>query len=99
MEFYRKAQTAEFSSDDFETVMLRAKQGDVVYCDPPYIPISETANFTTYSAGGFRREQQLRLAQLAEELSDRGIAVLISNHHNDFTKRAYSSAFITSFDV
>lgn len=99
MFFYHKSQTAEFVAEDFETVMQRAVPGDVIYCDPPYVPLSDTANFTSYSAGGFGPEEQLRLARVAEELSNRGIPVLISNHRNDFTLNAYSGAQIESFDV
>lgn len=99
MMFYHKSQDTEFTSEDFESVMSRAKPGDVVYCDPPYVPLSATSNFTEYSAGGFGPKEQLRLAELAKALSGRGISVLLSNHHNDFTLQAYSSAQITSFDV
>jgi DNA adenine methylase len=99
MFFYHKAQTAEFLAEDFETVMRRAVPGDVIYCDPPYVPYSETANFTNYSADGFGPEDQLRLARVAEELAERGIPVLISNHHNEFTLKAYAAAEIQSFDV
>lgn len=97
--FYQKAQAAEFTSEDFETVMRRAQPGDVIYCDPPYVPLSDTANFTSYSAGGFGAKEQLRLARAAEELSKRAIPVLVSNHHNAFTVRAYSAAEISAFDV
>jgi DNA adenine methylase len=99
MFFYHKSQTAKFLSEDFETIMQRAVPGDVFYCDPPYVPLSETANFTNYRAGGFGPEEQLRLVRIAEELSNSGIPVLISNHRTDFTLDAYSAAQIESFDV
>ncbi|SHJ50470.1 DNA adenine methylase [Alicyclobacillus tolerans] len=97
--FYQKAQTAHFISEDFESVMNQAELGDVIYCDPPYVPISQTANFTSYHANGFGPEEQLRLAKVAEELSKKGIPVLISNHFSDFTLKAYSLAEISIFDV
>lgn len=99
MLFYHKSQSATFSSEDFETVLAGAQPGDVIYCDPPYVPLSATANFTSYSAGGFGREEQLRLVQVAEDLSARGIAVLVSNHLNEWTLNAYANAEITFFDV
>lgn len=99
MMFYQKSQMAEFTSMDFEAVMRRAKLGDIIYCDPPYVPLSTTANFTSYSAGGFGPDEHLRLAQVADKLSKQGIPVLISNHHNEFTREAYSSAEITAFEV
>ncbi|MDQ0190325.1 Dam family site-specific DNA-(adenine-N6)-methyltransferase [Alicyclobacillus cycloheptanicus] len=97
--FHRKAQFADLRCEDFETVMLQARPGDVVYCDPPYVPLSNTANFTSYHASGFGLEQQQRLAQLARTLAEHGIPVLISNHYNEFTRVTYASAAITAFHV
>lgn len=97
--FYHKAQDADFSSKDFEAVMRDARSGDVIYCDPPYVPLSTTANFTSYSAEGFSLTEQLRLAQVAADTAARDIPVVISNHDNDFTRTAYNGAVIMSFDV
>lgn len=97
--FYKKAQRAEFMCCDFEKTMLQAKPGDVVYADPPYVAISPTANFTSYSAGGFGRDEQLRLVAIAKKLVSQGIPVLISNHDVEFARNLYSSAKIISFEV
>lgn len=99
MMFYYKSQSALFTCDDFETVMKRAIRGDVIYCDPPYVPMSPTANFTNYSAGGFGPIEQQRLAKTAKEMSQQGIHVLISNHDNDITQDMYTTAQITTFQV
>ena len=90
--FLQKAKRASFSCKDFEYVMRKAKQGDVIYCDPPYAPLSHTANFTAYSKEGFGPDEQRRLAMLAKELSNKGITVLISNHHTNFTREVYKGA-------
>ncbi len=90
--FYEKAQRAEFVQMDFASVMDNVKTGDVVYCDPPYVPLSTSSNFTTYSAGGFDLPQQQQLAKLAEQTRKRGIPVLISNHNTTFTRKAYRTA-------
>jgi len=97
--FHEKAKRATFLQSDFRTIMLNAQSGDVVYCDPPYVPLSKTSNFTDYAAGGFGYEQQTLLAELAEELRSRGVPVLISNHDTDFTRDAYKAAEIKAFDV
>lgn len=98
--FHVKAQKAEFVLSSFEIIIQSAKIGDVVYCDPPYVPLSPSANFTSYSAGGFNMEKQQHLADLANETSARGIAMLISNHNTSFTLKAYSKATkITKFHV
>jgi len=60
--------------------MHSAGSGSVVYCDPPYAPLSATANFTAYHTNSFSMEQQQHLARLAETLADSRIPVLISNH-------------------
>jgi len=90
--FHHKAQKAEFVLSSFETIIQSAKTGDVIYCDPPYVPLSSSANFTSYSSGGFNMEKQQQLADLANEVSDKGIPVLISNHNTKFTLKAYKNA-------
>lgn len=97
--FHERAQRVRFLHDDFAAVMDRARPGDVVYCDPPYVPLSDTAHFTSYSANKFDLTQQLRLARKAEELARRNVPVVISNHHTDFTRREYAVAQMTTFDV
>jgi DNA adenine methylase len=64
---------------DFEESASRAKKGDFVYFDPPYVPLSRTATFTAYARGGFGPEEQERLAGLFDRLARRGVKVLLSN--------------------
>ena len=90
--FHEKSQSAEFILSSFESVIRAAKKGDVVYCDPPYVPLSASANFTSYSTGGFNMEKQQQLADLANETSIKGIPILISNHNTSFTRKAYVKA-------
>ena len=98
--FYEKSKTAEFRQADFKETMRSAQAGDVVYCDPPYVPLSDTANFTSYSSGKFGLNEQKELAELARELAQQGVIVVISNHNTKFTRAVYSSASRTEyFDV
>lgn len=98
--FHEKAQNAEFVLSSFEEVIKSAKKGDVIYCDPPYVPLSSSANFTSYSTGGFNLDKQEQLAELAKQTSARGIPILISNHNTAFTRKAYDKANkITRFHV
>ena len=76
---------------DFETVMVCAGEGDVVYCDPPYYPLSDTANFTSYGTGKFALEDQVRLAEAAKSCKAR---VVVSNHDTPETRDLYSGAEI-----
>ncbi len=97
--FWQKSQKATFVCEDFEKVMKRARRGHVVYCDPPYVPISPTAYFTSYAQTGFSLHDQERLALQAWKLSERGVTVVISNHENEFTRSLYEDAKILSFPV
>ena len=90
--FHLKAQRAEFKHLSFEQTMTETHSGDVVYCDPPYVPLSASANFTSYSAGGFSMEQQQQLADLAQQNAAHGIPVVISNHSTELTRRIYKQA-------
>jgi DNA adenine methylase len=74
----------------FEHVLNEARRGDFVYFDPPYHPISETSDFTAYTAGGFGMEDQRRLAAVFRELASRGCAVMLSNSDTPFIRRLYA---------
>ena len=92
LHFWEKSRHAVFVCADFATTMKKAGQGDVVYCDPPYVPLSATANFTAYSAGGFTPVQQARLGKLAGNLASKGVPVLISNHATPSILAQYENA-------
>jgi DNA adenine methylase len=70
---------ATIRNDDFAYVLDVADPGDLVYFDPPYEPMSPTANFNEYSADGFDREDQRRLLDVAGDLDDAGVRVVVSN--------------------
>lgn len=90
--FAEKAQNAFFYCESYADSMARADDASVVYCDPPYAPLSATANFTAYHTNSFTLEQQAHLAEIAEGLVDRHIPVLISNHDTMLTREWYQRA-------
>ena len=53
--------------EDYTQTFERAQAGHVIYCDPPYAPLSTTANFTGYAGHSFNLDEQMRLAQLAQQ--------------------------------
>lgn len=99
--FYQKSQESpiKVSNFSFEDCLQHVTTDDVVYCDPPYVPISETAYFNQYTSQGFDMEKQKTLAKFAIELAEKNIPVLISNHDNAFTRETYKDAVIHSFPV
>lgn len=70
---------AEILLADFEQVIELVQKDSFVYLDPPYRPLTETANFTGYSPNTFTALDQERLAQLCQKIDDRGAKVLLSN--------------------
>jgi DNA adenine methylase len=54
-------------------------EGDFIYCDPPYVPASPTASFTSYSRGGFGRREQELLATMFNQLTARRVSIMLSN--------------------
>lgn len=63
----------------FEDLIRDARPGDFVYFDPPYVPVSDTANFTNYAKNGFGLDEQTRLADVYRELDRRGCKLMLSN--------------------
>ena len=76
---------------DFSGVLAMAGEGSLVYCDPPYWPVSTTASFTAYDGQTFRTEDQHRLANAFGQLSDRGASGILSNSWTNETVALYES--------
>jgi len=64
---------------DFGAVLEEVKKHDLVYFDPPYQPVSDTANFTSYTNNSFTSEDLKRLANLCLKLDSKGCKVILSN--------------------
>jgi DNA adenine methylase len=99
LHFIFASKNATFVCGDFLSLMGRSRKGDLVYCDPPYVPLSPTASFTSYAAQGFTYDEQVELAYRAQQLANRGVKVVISNHDNSITRQIYQDAQIESFPV
>ncbi|MGG7144418.1 DNA adenine methylase [Clostridium nigeriense] len=74
---------------DFEASLKGIRKGAFVYLDPPYDPVSNSANFTGYDKGGFNRDEQIRLKKLCDKLDKKGVKFLLSNSATDFIKDLY----------
>lgn len=76
---------------DFQEAVKNAKKGDFIYLDPPYDPVSQSANFTGYHSTGFGREEQIRLKKTFDDLTSRGCYLLLSNAYTDFIVDLYKN--------
>lgn len=78
-----------FLNFDFAEAVKDAKKGDFIYFDPPYDPVSNTASFTGYDINGFNQNEQKRLKQVVDELTEKGCHVMLSNSATDFILDLY----------
>ena len=85
-------QDTELLNGDFEEACASAGPDDFVYFDPPFHPLSDTANFTSYTAGTFAREDQLRLKWWMDGLRDRGVPVMLSNSPHEWMVGVYEGS-------
>lgn len=92
-------QNIEILCVPFETVIDRANAGDWVYFDPPYVPVSQTANFTSYHANGFGLKDQERLRDVCVELSRNNIYITLSNSDTEIIRSLYRSAYFAIDEV
>jgi len=88
-----------FLDDDYKKALNTAKKGDFVYLDPPYLPLSDTSNFTGYTAGGFSVADQEKLKQVCDNLNKKGVNFLLSNSSCDFIKNIYASYYIDEVEA
>jgi DNA adenine methylase len=87
---------AEIQVADFAAAVAGAEAGDLVYFDPPYVPLSVTSSFTSYTSDGFGLDAQVRLRDLALALKQRGVHVLLSNSSAEFVRDLYGPSFETN---
>ncbi|MCL2822799.1 MAG: DNA adenine methylase [Polyangiaceae bacterium] len=84
---------ATIEHDDFTSVLQKAAKGDLVYFDPPYIPLSVSSSFVGYTKVGFDLDDHRRLRDTALALKQRGVHVIISNSAHPFVRDLYEESF------
>lgn len=75
----------------FDRVLKDAKKGDLVYFDPPYLPLSATSDFTAYTKEGFGIDDHVKLRDVALALKARKVNVILSNSAHPAIKKLYTS--------
>jgi DNA adenine methylase len=80
---------ADIRNADYRAAVRDARAGDFLYFDPPYDPVTTTANFTSYTADAFGALEQRALADTARELIARGCFVMLSNSDTPFIRSIY----------
>jgi DNA adenine methylase len=81
----------KIKASDYKQVLLEnAKEGDFIYLDPPYSPISSTAYFTNYTNNGFSYKEQEKLAEVYRQLDERKCKVMLTNSNTPLIRKLYA---------
>ena len=76
---------------DYKEILTDSDKGDIVYCDPPYLPLSDTSSFTSYTKEDFLAKEHIELAMLCYQASIRGATVIVSNHWTPLSEQLYTT--------
>lgn len=87
---YLRTATVYLSSVDYSQILDKLPKGAFVYLDPPYDPVSDTASFTGYTKGGFSSDDQIKLRECCDALTEKGIKFMLSNSATDFIREQYA---------
>lgn len=81
----------EIKCADFSTILTTVQKGDFVYFDPPYVPLSETSNFTSYTKDGFNTGMQYKLRDMCDALDSMGVLFMLSNSDTKLVTNLYAN--------
>ena len=82
---------AEILCGDYLLVLDHyAQAGDFVFLDPPYLPISEYADFKRYTKEQFYEEDHVELAKMIMRLQERGCHVVLTNSNHPLVHELYA---------
>jgi len=75
----------------FSSAVESAQEGDLIYFDPPYIPLNASSSFAQYAKDGFGMMEQYALAGVIEGLTNKGVNVILSNSDTPETREVFGS--------
>jgi len=85
----KRLKGSTITNTSFEKALSKARKGDLVYFDPPYIPLSASASFSAYAKEGFGLHEQELLAETIAKLNAKGVYVLLSNSDTPITRNIF----------
>lgn len=96
---HKRLQTTTILTGDFENIKPLIKEGDFIYLDPPYVPVSDTANFTSYTSQGFDSNMQIRLKEFCDYINSIGAYFMLSNSYTEFIFSLYKDYTIKTVEA
>lgn len=92
MQYIANKETLHFFHNDYKEAFSIAEPNDLIYCDPPYSPLEQKTNFSSYTRFDFSENQHIELKNKIEEAKNKGVKIIISNHDTEFTRELYKGA-------
>lgn len=90
----KRLQNVDILSWDYLKLEEVIKEDDFCYFDPPYIPISATSSFASYTKDGFDMKDHIALRDLLLRLKHKGVKILLSNSDTPITRELYKLGFV-----
>lgn len=84
---------------DYKKSIKHASNGDVIYCDPPYLPLGGETSFNGYTSSTFDYSETERLAYHLYKAVKRGASAVISNHDTPDTRYLFRQFKIHSVEA
>jgi DNA adenine methylase len=85
----KRLKGATITNLQFDKAIAKARKGDLVYFDPPYIPLTPSASFSAYAKEGFGQNEHELLAQTIQKLNEKDVYVLLSNSDTPLTRKIF----------
>jgi DNA adenine methylase len=79
---------------DYKESLKFTNENDFIYLDPPYYPLTDTANFTSYSQNNFLENEQIELFETFKNLNNKNCYILESNSDTEFIKNLYKEFYV-----
>lgn len=89
LETAKRLKNVQINAGSYDEAVKSAKEGDFVYFDPPYHPLTKTSSFTSYTGDDFNEEDQRKLKEVYDSLTKRGCKVVLSNSDSEFIRNLY----------
>lgn len=84
---------------DYAYATATCKVGDVIYLDPPYLPLTKTANFTDYTSESFDYNDHVALAKEFHRLARIGCTIMLSNSDSVAIRNLYEGFDIRTVEI
>jgi DNA adenine methylase len=87
-----RLQGATITNIGYASALSAAAKDDLVYFDPPYIPLNSTSSFSKYAKEDFGNLDQYALAGVIDGLTARGVHVILSNSDTSLTRKIFGDS-------